>query len=65
MEHIEATIHQHYYWPNLRDNIRTHIKVCNNCQKNKKQNSKYGKLPGKEAESIPWDILSVGLIGHI
>ena len=32
-EHIDATISQHYYCPNLRDNIHTHIKVCNNCQK--------------------------------
>ena len=35
MERKEATIGQHYYWPNLRDDIHTHINVCNNCQKNK------------------------------
>ena len=27
-EHTYATISQHYYWPKLRDNILTHIKVC-------------------------------------
>ena len=59
----EANISQHYYWPQLRDNICTHIKVYNNCQKNKKQNLKYGKLPAKEAEAILWERLLVDLIG--
>ena len=29
----EATISQKYYWPNLRDEIFTHIKVCTHFQK--------------------------------
>ena len=33
---IEAHISNHYYWPNLRDGILDHIKVCNNCKNNKK-----------------------------
>ena len=36
MDSTEATISQHYYFPNLRDNIRTQNKVCNTFQKNKK-----------------------------
>ena len=28
-----------------------------------RKNSKYGKLPAKEVEAIPWDRLSVDLIG--
>ena len=47
----------------MRYDIRTHIKVCTNCQKNKKQKFKYVKLPTKEAEAIPRDRLLVGLIG--
>ena len=62
-EHIEASISQHCYWPHLREDIRTHINVCNNCQKNKKQNLEYGKFSVKEAEAITWDRLSVDLIG--
>ena len=31
-------------------------------RKNKKQNLKYGKLPAKEAEAIPWERLLVDLI---
>ena len=53
MERTEVTISKQYYWPNLRENIRTHIKVCNTCKKNKKQNFMYGKLPAKEEEAIP------------
>ena len=62
-EYTEATIIQHYYWNQLRDYICTYIKVCTICQKNKKKNLKYGKLPAKEAEAIPWDILLVDIIG--
>ena len=59
---IKSNFSQHYLWPNLRDNIRTRFKVCNSCQKNKKQNLKCGKLPAKEAEAIPWDRLFVDVI---
>ena len=45
----EDNISHHYYWHKLRYDIRTHIKVCKNCQKNNKQNFKYGKLSLKEA----------------
>ena len=44
------------------ENIHTHIKVCKICQKNKKQNLKYGFLPAKETEAISQDRLSVYLI---
>ena len=46
----------------MRDNIHTHIKVYNNCQKNKKKTLKYGKLPANEARSIPKERLLVDLI---
>ena len=62
-ERIEATISQHYYQHWWIDNIRTHIKFYKSCHKNKKQNLKYVELPTKEAEAIPWDRLSVDLIG--
>ena len=63
MDHNEATIGQTYYWPNIRDNIHTQINVCKNCEKNKKQSLKYGHLPAKASEAIPWDRLLVDLIG--
>ena len=52
----ETTIGRHYYWPNLRDDILTPIKICRTFQKNKKQSLKYGPLPDKEAETNPWRI---------
>ena len=62
MNRTEATIIQHYYWPHLRDDIHTHIKFCKTCHKQKKQKFKYGKLPAKESDAIPWDRLLVYLI---
>ena len=34
-----------------------------NCQKNKRRHKKYGHLPEKEAEAIPWDKMCLDLIG--
>ena len=56
MDCTEATISQHYFWPNLRDNIRKQIKVDINYQRNKKKGLKYGYLLAKEVDAIPWDI---------
>ena len=39
------------------------IKKCPQCQKCKRSSKKYGHLPEKEAEIIPWDKLCVDLIG--
>ena len=58
----EETIDQHCEWPNFRYDIRTHIKVCEIFQKNKKQNLKYVILSIKEEGAIPWDRLSVNHI---
>ena len=62
IDRTKAAINQHYYLPNFRGGIRTHIKVCKTCQNNKKKNLKYGQLISKEAEAIPWDRLSVDII---
>ena len=63
MQRTEASISHYYYWTQLRDDIQTHIKFCKTCHKNKKHNFKCGKLSSTEAETIPWDILSVDIIG--
>ena len=64
MDNTKSTIIQHYYWPNLRNEIRNHMKVFKTCQKNKKKNNKYDHLPAKEAEAISMGILSVDIIGR-
>ena len=56
-------IAQHFYGKNLH---KTVYEICTKCKvyqflkRNKKQ---YGKLPPKEAETIPWDTLCLDLIG--
>jgi hypothetical protein len=47
----------------MRDKITDYVSRCPTCQKNKKQKKKYGQLPEKTAESDPWDVLCVDLIG--
>jgi hypothetical protein len=59
----EETISQHLWWPKMRDDITNHVSTCPTCQKNKKQRKKYGHLPEKIAETDPWDVLCVDLIG--
>ena len=62
-ERTQATIQQHFYWPNMRVDIQSHVKSCDICQKYKRQKKKYGHLPPKKAEAEPWEILCVDLIG--
>ena len=57
------TIGQHLWWPKMRMQITTSVRSCAICQRNKKQRKKYGHLPEKTAEAIPWDKLCVDLIG--
>jgi len=59
----EESIAQHLYWPKMRDQITNYVKSCPTCQKNKRKVLKYGWLPPKEAETLPWDKLCVDLIG--
>ena len=59
----EETISQHLWWPNMREHITRIVSHCDSCQRNKRHNRKFGLLPPKEAESIPWDKLCVDLIG--
>ena len=59
----EQTIRQHFYWKNLREDVHNTCSKCPTCQKTKRTYKKYGHLPEKEAEAIPWDKLCVDLIG--
>ena len=60
---LEETIKQHLYWPNLQDDCKSHVRYCDTCQRCKKQKVKYGHLPAKTAEVVPWERLCVDLIG--
>ena len=57
------TIRQHFTWGGLSTDVKKVCKSCHTCQLTKQKTVKYGKLPAKEAEVIPWDTLCVDLIG--
>ena len=59
----EETIGQHLWWPKMRSHITNYVKICPLCQRNKRRQKKYGLLPPKDAEAIPWDKLCIDLIG--
>ena len=59
----EATIRQHFTFKGLKEMVHKLCKTCPTCQKTKLSTKKYGKIPPKVAESIPWDKLCVDLIG--
>ena len=59
----EESIGQHLFWPKMRDQITKYVQACPTCQKNKRQVKKFGWLPPKEAETVPWDKMCIDLIG--
>ena len=63
MDITEAIICQPFYWPEIRDAVQKEVNNCDTCQRTKRSKKKYGKLPAKSAEEIPWNKLCVGLIG--
>jgi hypothetical protein len=59
----EAMICQTCTWPKLRSHVETFCKTCHTCQLFKKQRKKYGHLPPKEAEELPWSRVNIDVIG--
>ena len=59
----EHTLRQHFDCKVLRTTVHDVCKKCPTCQRAKKTNQKYGKLPLKQAETNPWYTLCVDLIG--
>ena len=62
IDRTEATIFQHLYWTNIRDSVRKGVTNCDNCPHIKLPNKKYGRLPAKLSEEMPWNKLCVDLI---
>jgi hypothetical protein len=50
-------------WPGFTRNIQSYCTTCKLCQLNKKSRKQYGKLSIKEAETKPWEIVQVDLVG--
>ena len=49
---MEATLRKSFYWPSLNKDVKRHVTTCSQCQKCKKRNVKYGKLPEKDIENM-------------
>ena len=60
---LEETIVAVMWWPGMRPHIRKHVKCCERCQLSKRRKRKYGHLPAKVAEVIPWNQVCVDLVG--
>ena len=63
MDRIEVMIRHHLYWPRIIHVVRKEVTNCDTCQFTKRSSLKYGKLPAKEYEEIPWNKLCEYLIG--
>jgi hypothetical protein len=52
-------------WPGLTEDVKRLCSTCQVCQMTKKENNrkKYGLLPPKIAESDPWVMVCVDLVG--
>ena len=55
--------HQHFCWKNVRKSVLEICTKCKTCQFLKRNKKQYGKIPLKDAGTIPWDTLCVDLIG--
>ena len=60
---LEETLVAVMYWPGLRADVRRHVKSCNRCQLGKRRKRKYGHVPSKIADQVPWQKVCVDLIG--
>ena len=58
----EHTIRQNFDWKGLCTTVHNVCKKCPTRQREKITSQKYGKLPSKQAETNPWDMLYVDLI---
>jgi len=59
----ELTIGQHFHWKGMRKTVQHICGRCPQCQLAKPKKNKYGLLPEKDAEIIPWECVCIDLIG--
>ena len=60
---MHKTLSSTLYWEKMEDQIRQFVKQCPTCERFKKQKKKYGHIPPKNVELIPWDTVCIDLIG--
>ena len=60
---MELTLGQHYCWTGMRKTVQQVCRACRTCKSAKHGAKKYGLLPPKNPEVIPWKTLCIDLIG--
>ncbi len=60
---MELTLGQHYCWKGMRNTIQRVCRACRICKEAKFGAKKYGIIPPKDPEVIPWHTLCIDLIG--
>ena len=60
---MEENIKTEIYWITLHATVRRYVKSWDACQFNKVTKCKFGNLPAKLAEVLPWKIIYVNVIG--
>ena len=63
MTRMLNTMNQTLYWHGISKHIEEYVKTCRTCQFTKKNRLKYGHLPAKKAEVVPWQRVNVDLVG--
>ena len=58
---MELTLNQHYCWVGMRNTIKQVCRACKVCKAAKHGPKKYGLLPPKNPELIPWHTLCINL----
>ena len=59
----KINISQHFYWKGIQKSLHNLYSKCHTCQFLKVGKWNYGKLPTKQAENQPSDMLCMDLIG--
>ena len=60
---MHKTINATMTWPKMKAEIERYCRTCGKCQLAKRKTKKYGKLPAKVAETIPWQNVQIDCIG--
>lgn len=55
-----------YFWPKMKHDVASYIRKCQTCIKTKpEQKAKAGEMGGHSQISIPWEVISLDLIGPL
>ena len=63
MSHLESSIRRHFYHEKLREEIRSVVRSCEQCQQMKTGGRQFGQLAPREALAVPWQEVHVDSVG--